>query len=111
MANRINALEELTKDILEKLNHITYEELAEFVEQRGELTNELIESFRQCPPEAEEQLKLRSLLAYDQQLSGHMDALKSDASQWLLNRNQAKMQRNAYEAGYAPDSVLMDRRK
>jgi hypothetical protein len=111
MANRIYALEELTRDILEKLTRVNYEELADFVEQREKLTAELIESFRQSPPVAEEQLKLRSLLAYDQQLCGRMDVLKLEASHWLLNRNQAKMQRSAYETGYTPDSFLMDRRK
>jgi hypothetical protein len=34
-----------------------------------------------------------------------------EAQDWLQKRNQAKAQRNAYEAAYTPDSFLMDRKK
>ncbi|KUP23875.1 hypothetical protein [Paenibacillus sp. DMB5] len=111
MADRIHALEELTRSILGGLSQADDNEITAFVEQREKLTDELIDSFRHNPPNDDEKVKIRALLAHDQQLSQRMNALKLEASQWLLNRNQAKMQRNAYETAYTPDSLLMDRKK
>lgn len=111
MADRIYALEELTRGILGRLSQADDIEITSFVEQREKLTDELVESFRCNPPNDDEKLKIRALLAHDQQLSQRMNALKLEASQWLLNRNQAKIQRNAYETAYTPDSILMDRKK
>ncbi|WP_379138029.1 hypothetical protein [Paenibacillus sp. sgz500958] len=111
MDNRVVALEDLTQAMLKRLQEADFEEIAGFVRQREQITDVIIQSFRQSPPTADEQEKLRELLAYDQQLTQHMNALKFEASQWLINRNQAKMQRSAYETAYAPDSFLMDRKK
>ncbi|MDF9840145.1 MULTISPECIES: hypothetical protein [unclassified Paenibacillus] len=111
MADRIYALEELTRGILGKLSQADDIEITTFVEQREKLTDELVESFRCNPPSDDEKVEMRALLAHDQQLRQRMNELKLEASQWLLNRNQAKMQRNAYEAAYTPDSILMDRKK
>lgn len=41
----------------------------------------------------------------------HIQTLKQEAQNWLVQRNIARSQRNAYESNYTPDSVLMDRMK
>jgi len=111
MADRLKALEELTQAMLNRLLQADYEEMTEFVKQRERLTEELIHSFQQEEPDLEEQQKLKDLLDYDHQLTNRMYTMKLEASQWLMNRNQAKVQRSAYESSYTPDSFLMDRKK
>lgn len=111
MADRLKALEELTQAMLNRLTLADYEELVEFVKQREQITEDLVHSFHQSEPDPEEQQKLRELLDYDHQLTNHMYTMKLEASHWLINRNQAKVQRNAYESAYTPDSYLMDRKK
>ncbi|KAA8997978.1 hypothetical protein F4V43_17140 [Paenibacillus spiritus] len=111
MANRVDRLEELTLNLLGTLSRAGYEEMASFVEQREEIAQELTASFEQRLPNSEEEEKLRELLAYDNLISSRMRELAAEASQWLLQRNQSKRQRTAYEFSYAPDSMMLDRRK
>lgn len=54
---------------------------------------------------------IRRIMEHDPGIMTRMNAHRLEAKDWLQKRNQAKAQRNAYEAGYTPDSILMDRKK
>ncbi|WP_042195547.1 flagellar protein FliT [Paenibacillus camerounensis] len=111
MVDRLSALEALAQAMLSQLADMDYEKAADFVNQRELLTDQLIQSFNQNPPDADEQVKLREILSCDNQITVHMQNMKTEASQWLITRNQAKMQRTAYDTSYTYESILMDRKE
>lgn len=111
MADSISALETLTKDMLSQLPELTYQEMSEFVERRQILTEEIEAEIKQCPLDQDGRSKLKVILECDPLITERMQALKEEAAYWLKNRNLAKAQRSAYEAGYTPESILMDRKK
>ncbi|MGN7169668.1 hypothetical protein ACTHSJ_27750 [Paenibacillus cellulositrophicus] len=107
----INSLKVLTESVLERLHCISPQELQDFVQERQQLIDEL-NRFKQHTPFSPSQVEqLQSILQADPLILNRMNQLKMEASDWLQNRGQAKMQRSAYESAYTPDSFLMDQRK
>jgi len=111
MNNTISGLEELTHQLMGRLNQVSYEELSNFVEQRQSLVDEISRMSEAIPLTAAEKQQLQAILQSDSVILGRMGILKSEAGDWLQQRGQAKIQRNVYEAAYTPDSILMDKRK
>ncbi|WP_246426843.1 hypothetical protein [Paenibacillus rhizosphaerae] len=90
---------------------MTSEEIEFFVEERQQLIHEINYLKKENPFSQTQVTRLKNILLADSIILGRMEFLKSEAANWLQNRGQAKMQRNAYEAVYSPDSIIMDRRK
>lgn len=111
MDERIAELEALTQQMIDQINQVSSEELTEFVDKRQGLVDHILHMNEVTPLTPEQQQRLRAILEQDSLLLERMNSLKEEAGSWLKNHGQAKMQRNAYEAGYAPDSFLMDKRK
>lgn len=107
----ISQLESTTNYILINLYDLSYEQLESFTEVRQEIVDQLIEHFSQEQANEHEKDIINSLLEKDQEILARMNMLRVEAQDWLHKRGQAKVQRNAYEAGYTPDSFLMDRKK
>lgn len=107
----ISQLESTTNYILVNLYDMSYEQLESFTEVRQEIVDQLIEHFSQEQASEHEKAIINSLLEKDQEILARMNTLRLEAQDWLHKRGQAKVQRNAYEAGYTPDSFLMDRKK
>ncbi|WP_145051420.1 flagellar protein FliT [Paenibacillus xylanexedens] len=111
MDERIDELEALTHQMVVRINQVSSEELTEFVDRRQALVDSILHTIELTPLTPEQQQRLRTVLEQDSILLGRMTSLKDEAGSWLKNHGQAKMQRNAYEAGYTPDSFLMDKKK
>lgn len=111
MDELILSLDRLTREIVERLEETTYEELELFVEDRQELVDSIAEQVELCPTTSAQKQEINRILEHDNVILDRMNALRLEAQDWLQKRNQAKVQRSAYEAAYTPDSFLMDRRK
>ncbi|UQZ33831.1 hypothetical protein C2I18_10010 [Paenibacillus sp. PK3_47] len=111
MDELIRSLDQLTKAIIDRLQEATYEELEAFVEERQKLVDGIAEKRVICQLSPAQQSEINRILEQDYELLGRMNALRLEAQDFLMKRGQAKMQRNAYESAYTPDSILMDRKK
>ncbi|WP_342480736.1 flagellar protein FliT [Paenibacillus sp. FSL L8-0340] len=111
MDELIAQLQLLTKDILKRLNDADYEELEVFVEERQLLIDDMTRQLSSNPARESQKVEIARIVEHDAEIMARMNALRLEAQDWLQKRNQAKQQRNAYEAGYTPDSFLMDRKK
>ncbi|PNQ84995.1 hypothetical protein DXC69_06885 [Paenibacillus polymyxa] len=107
----LSQLEQLTQQFILRLNETNYEEVEIFVEVRQMKVDQLVNALENSPMTEEQKMKLESILSYDALIDQRMQSLKQEAQNWLVQRNIAKSQRNAYESNYTPDSFLMDRRK
>ncbi|NQX47201.1 flagellar protein FliT [Paenibacillus tritici] len=111
MDNLLQELEELTRAMNYQLEDTTYEELETFVEQRQKIVEAIGEEVENCQMTPAQKDLLRRILEHDPAIMARMNAHRLEAKDWLQKRNQAKIQRNAYETAYTPDSFLMDRKK
>lgn len=111
MDKLINELNELTQRILARLSNANFEDIDDFVEERQVLVDKLEELVEISSVSLEQKREIQIILSYDAEILARMDALKQEAQNFLHKRGQAKIQRNAYEAAYTPDSILMDRKK
>ncbi|MEE4563299.1 hypothetical protein [Paenibacillus polymyxa] len=107
----LSQLEQLTQQFILRLNETNYEEVEIFVEVRQMKVDQLVNALENSPMTEEQKMKLEYILSYDALIDQRMQSLKQEAQNWLVQRNIAKSQRNAYESNYTPDSFLMDRRK
>lgn len=111
MDELIRSLDQLTREMMDQLREATYEELEAFVEERQKLVDAIAEKVAFSPSTPAQKQEINRILENDNALLDRMNELRLEAQDWLQKRNQAKAQRSAYEARYAPDSILMDRRK
>lgn len=111
MDKLVQSLDVLTRNLTDRLYETTYEELEAFVEERQELVNKIGDLVVSCQPSDAQKREISRMLERDSEILARMNALRLEAQDWLQKRNQAKAQRSAYEAGYTPDSFLMDRKK
>ncbi|MFD1776627.1 flagellar protein FliT [Paenibacillus rhizophilus] len=113
MDSLISELGRLTDSMLTRLPEAPYEELTAFVEKRQNLVDnigkQIVENHQSLTES--QKLAIRSILEHDGAILARMNAHRLEAQDGLHKRNMAKAQRSAYEAGYTPDSILMDRKK
>ncbi|WP_342437420.1 flagellar protein FliT [Paenibacillus sp. FSL L8-0436] len=107
----IAELQQLTQNMMGRLYEAEFEDLESFVEERQKLIDDIIRQFSSIPASVAQKVEIERILHHDPEITARMNALRLEAQDWLYKRNQAKQQRNAYEAGYTPDSFLMDRKK
>lgn len=101
----------LTDAFVKEINAKSSDETEAFVNERQSIVERLIKLGGPAKANQEQHTKLNHILAYDALIESHMLALKDEAQRWLMQRNAARSQRNLYEAKYAADSYLMDKRK
>ncbi|MGM1050435.1 MAG: hypothetical protein ACQEXX_30555 [Bacillota bacterium] len=111
MDNLILNLEKLSQSVVEQLDQITYEELVAFVESRQPILDEMSALISNGALSQRQRDRIQELLHNDMLIEARMRSLKQEASDWLRQRDAAKIQRNAYESAYSVDSLLMDQRK
>lgn len=111
MDDLIRELDGLTEQILARLSNTSFEDIEKFVEERQEVVDKLAELVETSLVSIDQKHEIQRILTYDAEILARMNALKQEAQNFLHKRGQAKMQRNAYEAAYTPDSILMDRKK
>lgn len=109
--NPLVKLEELTQQMLLGLETSSYEEMEQFTDTREQIVTTLTLYFGKHPSTEEDKKRIEHVLSFDALIRERMDVLKNEAAQWLVQRNQSKTQRNAYETAYMPEAYLMDSRK
>ena len=107
----LDELANLTESLVNGLVDKSSDQIEAFVEERQVVVDRLIDMVGAHKMNTEQQRKLQSILSYDEPIQTQMLNLKSEAQQWLMQRNAARNQRSVYEAKYAVDSYLMDKRK
>ncbi|MWV46614.1 hypothetical protein GRF59_23685 [Paenibacillus sp. HJL G12] len=105
----VSQLVYLTKDIVERLDRVEYEELALFSDKREDIVHK-IEALK-THLSSENKLELRNLCQFDQAILSRMNHLKQEAGDWLLRQGTIKVQKSAYQADYAPESMFFDSKK
>lgn len=111
MDNFILNLENLSQSVLERLGEISYEELVTFVDSRQLILDEMSVAIATQMLSPSQKIRIQELVRNDALIETRMKELQKEASDWLRQRDAAKVQRNAYESAYAVDSMLMDQRK
>lgn len=94
-----------------RLMDAPYEELERFVNERQKLVDAIENEVENCQMTSAQKEALGRILEHDSAIVARMNAHRLEAKDLMMKRNQAKAQRNAYEAAYTPDSILMDRKK
>ncbi|MFP4975360.1 hypothetical protein ACE6ED_08130 [Paenibacillus sp. CN-4] len=111
ISGEIQLFKTMTVSLMERLNDATFEELETFVEERQAVVDDLVRHLSTTSATDAQKIEIAGILENDGAIQARMNALRLEAQDFLYKRGQAKTQRNAYEAGYAADSILMDRRK
>ncbi|MBJ6361936.1 hypothetical protein ACFOQM_11630 [Paenibacillus sp. GCM10012307] len=111
MDKLIAGLEQLNEEIMPNLNEASYEALSEFVEVRQEIIDEMARMIAETPLNEAQKNRILQIQQTEDSIRMRMFELKNEATDWLRNREQVKIQHKAYENSYAQDSVLMDRKK
>ncbi|WP_054957473.1 hypothetical protein [Paenibacillus dakarensis] len=111
MDEKIQNLERLTNDFIQRINSLEYEQVEEFVENRESITESILSELSHSTLTEAQKHRLKMLLQYDSMILGKMQSLKEEAREWTIRQNQIKAQHSAYESAYTTDSILMDKRK
>lgn len=112
MDEYINELGALTRNILDRLSIVSYEELESFVEDRQLLIDRiLLEQTQRDSVKDHHRKQIKSLMDLDPLILARMNSLRLEATDWLIQRNYAKAQRNSYENNFYHDSLLLDQKK
>ncbi|ETT41080.1 hypothetical protein C161_00445 [Paenibacillus sp. FSL R5-192] len=110
MDELITDLEELTQELMLQLEEVDSDELERFVNKRQFIIDSMLgQENRQAT--LPQQARLQKIMEYDHAILIRMNSLKIEAKDWLIQRNQAKVQKNAYEASYAVDSIIVDTKR
>ncbi|WP_025688193.1 hypothetical protein [Paenibacillus zanthoxyli] len=102
-------LKEITDLILQRLDEITEEEFERFTEDREELVRKL-ETFR-AEIDDNHKSQIHALLGNDHLILARMQKLKDEAGQWLEKKGAIRIQQQAYQKMYSPDSWFVDYHK
>lgn len=111
MDNWIDRLEKITYHTVNQVEAMTYEEFEQFVGNRQVIIDELETILNVRKADDQQKQRLNQILRHDSLILNKMNVLKQEAYSKIQQRNQAKVQRNAYETAYVPDAFLMDSRK
>lgn len=104
----VEQLVDLTIQLVERIEHSSYEELSEFSEERERLVQQITLCQATLTPSDKQQIV--ELQAHDEIILGRMSSLKTEAGQWLIKQEAIKGQKSAYGASYTPDSMFFDRK-
>ncbi|MDF2645158.1 MAG: hypothetical protein K0Q73_963 [Paenibacillus sp.] len=110
MDNVIERLEQLTNDVLAKLDTIEWEDLEHFVEARDELICELNECIAAVPTEVQRE-RIRRILSHDKIIVHRMTFFKSEAEAQISKMSNAQKTRSAYNSYYSSESHFVDKKK
>ncbi|AOZ93242.1 hypothetical protein [Paenibacillus crassostreae] len=106
---QVSELEELTTTLIQRIEQVDYEEFVTFSERREQLVHQL--EMSQGDLTSEDKQRLRKIIESDEVILSTMNALKQQASEWLLNQGAVKEQKNAYDSGYTVESMFIDHKK
>lgn len=102
----VTQLFDLTLHIIDQIGDIGYEDLAAFADQRESLVKTMMSNHTEF--NESDKIKIKQLMDYDHIIINKMLSLKNEASNWLNKQGSIRVQKNAYSAHYAPDSLFFD---
>jgi hypothetical protein len=111
MDNEINQLEEWTMAVLSRLETIQYEEMAELVEERQRLIEQLQLGSTTQEQMKQYQVRISSLLQQDESILRRMSELKTEATDGIKKINAGRVQKGGYDTNYNLDGILFDKKK
>ncbi|MCL6662082.1 hypothetical protein [Paenibacillus amylolyticus] len=110
MDELIKELEQLTQDIMLQIDELSSDELELFVDKRQNIIDSMLKQ-GQGEASISQQARLKKIMDNDHAILMRMNSLKIEAKDWLIQRKQAKVQKNAYETSYAVDSIIVDTKR
>ncbi|WP_339257640.1 hypothetical protein MKZ12_26895 [Paenibacillus sp. FSL R5-0713] len=110
MDDLLKELEQLTQDIMLQINEVSSDELELFVNKRQSIIDSMLKQ-GQGKASIPQQARLKKIMDNDHAILMRMNSLKIEAKDWLIQRKQAKVQKNAYETSYAVDSIIVDTKR
>ncbi|MEK4076514.1 hypothetical protein MHI01_21870 [Paenibacillus sp. FSL M7-0656] len=110
MDELIKELEQLTQDIMLQIAKVSSDELELFVDKRQSIIDSMLKQ-DQGKASIPQQARLKNIMDNDHAILMRMSSLKIEAKDWLIQRKQAKVQKNAYETSYAVDSIIVDTKR
>jgi len=104
----VDQLDSLTTTLVQKIENVSYEELALFSDQREQLilsiqgTGEILNGILRQ--------RLQKLSSFDSIILSRMNDFKYEASEWLSKQGAIKEQKNAYNSNYIANSMFFDQK-
>ncbi|MCD1260824.1 flagellar protein FliT [Paenibacillus athensensis] len=111
MDSLIQRLEELTRQGLEQLPNMDYEQLGEFMESRAAIINSIASVSLTTAQQALYRGRIQEVLRQDPIFKAKMEALRSEAREQLQKFETSRTQRNAYDHAYDGESFFFDKKK
>jgi hypothetical protein len=105
-------LEKLSNDLLYHIQSVTFEELSDFMEERGAI----FEEFDKLEVLPSDKIKYRDLvnriISLDPIIIAKMEELKKEAERELNKVSSGRMQKNAYDGErHMADGIFFDQKK
>jgi hypothetical protein len=111
MHNLVEALQDMTERMAEQIDHVSEEQILFFIDQR-ELIVQQLQSMNISESDKQHYgTVVGSLLKHDPIILGKLEQLHTEAASGLQRVNFARLQTNAYQTAYTPDSYYFDKRK
>lgn len=83
MDELIRSLDQLTREIEERLQETTYEELEAFVDERQKLVDSIAEEATICRTTLAQKQEINRILEHDNVILNRMNTLRLEAQDWL----------------------------
>lgn len=109
MNELLHELNQLTKNVIGRLEQMSYEEMEIFVESRQILSDGIAHKAIELGGlhSSQKQL-LAKILSYDEEIATRLQVLRLEAKSWLERNQQIKIQQSAYQNAYSADSFFFD---
>lgn len=104
----VTELNELTAQLVQDIEQLSYEDLAEFADRREELVERILMQKQHLTDE--DKKKLQKLAQHDQLILNKMTDFKQEAGEWIRKQNMITVQKSAYNSYHAADGMFFDRR-
>jgi hypothetical protein len=111
MDKLVTELEQLTQQGLAELVTMDAERLGEFMEQRGEIMEALLDMTPSVLQKASFKDRIQAVISLDPIFLRKMEQFRDEASSQLAKLDTGKTQRNAYDNNYDGESLFFDRKK
>lgn len=105
----LNQLDQLTQDIISRLNFITEEEMLDFVDKREAIVEQL-QSYRDVVTD-QDRVDIQKIVDCDSLIMNKLNSFKDQAGNWLEKQGSIRNQHTAYHQSYVTDSFFIDHLK
>lgn len=111
MDNWIHELEQLTGQMLAKLDEISQDEWIQYIDRREEIVDQIRAAGLSGPIQEKYRQRVAQLLKSDELVRSRIAEIQRENQQGIAKTNQAKIQRAVYDADYAMGGFMFDKRK